>query len=128
MESQQSEAGQQCASCHHALDATDRFCRECGLPTLLQAQTVRAVPTHAPGMPEPRRGLDVVPDPPPFVRHAADATHPLEESGELTTGGVVRVTSPTMATQMAISTVMMVALIAMFVVVGVVLLVLAFRT
>jgi hypothetical protein len=120
-------AAAKCANCHHPLDATDKFCRECGLPTMRQAQAQRAVPMHAPGTLEPRPGLEVVPDPQPFVRQANDPTMPVEASGELTTGGVVRVTSPTMATQMAISTVIMVALIATFLVVGVSLLVLAFR-
>jgi len=121
-------AGLQCASCHHPLDATDKFCRECGLPTLLKAQTQRAVPTHAPGVAPARAGLEVLPDPPPFVRPAADSTRPVEASGELTTGGVVRVTSPTMATQMAFSTVIMVVVIVALVAAGVTLLVLAFRT
>jgi hypothetical protein len=116
-----------CANCHRALDATDNFCRECGLPTLRQAEALRAVPTHAHGTSEPRPGLDVVPDPQPFVRPAVDSTRPVATNGELTTGGVVRVTSPTQATQMAISTVLMVLLIVGLVVAGVVLLVLAFQ-
>lgn len=120
--------GLQCANCHHPLDATDKFCRECGLPTLLQAQTQRAVPPHAPGTPAGRSALEVMPDPPPFVRPAADATRPVEASGELTTGGVVRVTSPTLATQMAVSTVVMVVVIVALVLAGITLLVLAFQS
>jgi len=69
----------------------------------------------------------VVPDPQPFVRPATDSTRPVEPSGELTTGGVVRVTSPTLATQMGLSTVLMVGLIVVLAVVGVTLLVLAMK-
>jgi hypothetical protein len=116
-----------CASCHQPLDATDRFCRACGLPTLLQAQTLRAVPTNPPGTVAPRPGLETLPDPQPIVRPATDVTRPAEPSQELTTGSVVRVTSPTMATQMALSTVLMVGLIAVFAIAGILLLVLAFR-
>ena len=120
-----SPSGLQCANCHHPLDATDKFCRECGLPTLRQAQAVRAVPQHSPGAPAP--APEQMPDPQPFVRPAADPTMPSEPHDELTTGGVVRVTSPTLATQMALSTVAMVILILAFLGAGVVLLVLAFR-
>jgi hypothetical protein len=120
-------SGPACANCRQPLDATDKYCRECGLPTLRQATAQRAVPTHAPGMPVARLGLEVMPDPQPFVRHAGDATRPVEASGELTTGGVVRVTSPTMVTQMGLSTVLMVGLIVLLAVGGVILLVLAFR-
>src|SRR5689334_25154294 len=123
-----SEAGElRCANCHRPLDATDRFCRECGLPTLLQAQAQRAVPLDAPGVAEARRGAEVMPDPQPIVRPATDVTRPAEPTNELTTGGVVRVTSPTLATQMAASTVVMVVVIVGLAAVGVVLLVLAFR-
>ena len=122
MSQTQSDGGAQpCANCHHTLDATDKFCRECGLPTLRQAQAQPAVPMHPPGTLEPRPGLEVVPDPQPFVRQAPDPTLPVEASAELTTSGVAWVTSPPMATPMAISTVIMAALIATF-------LVLAFRT
>src|SRR5205085_7775845 len=105
----------------------ERCCRECGLPTLLPAQTERAGPTYAPGTAGPRPGLEVVPDPQPFLRPASDPTRPVESKTELTTGSVLRVTSPTMATQMAWSTVMMVGLIVIFAVVGVVLLVMAVK-
>ncbi len=122
-----SAGGQQCANCHRSLDDMDKFCRECGLPTLLQAQALRAVPTDAPGTPAVRPGLEEMPDPQPFVRPGADPTRPVEPSGELTTGGVVRVTSPTLATQMGLSTVVMVVLIVALAAVGVTLLLLATR-
>ncbi|MCC7359159.1 MAG: zinc ribbon domain-containing protein [Anaerolineales bacterium] len=120
-----SPSGLQCANCHHALDATDKFCRECGLPTLRQAEAVRAVPQHSPGLPS--AVTEQAPDPQPFVRSATDATSPSEPEAELTTSGLVRVTSPTLATQMALSTVVMVVLILAFMAAGITLLVLAFR-
>jgi hypothetical protein len=118
-----------CANCQRPLDATDKFCRECGLPTLHRAQTQRAVPTPPPDTAEFRRAMDVAADPRPFVRET-----PLEGQGaqppdppDLTTGSVVRVTNPTQAAQMAASTLLMVALIVVLAVIGVALLVLAFQ-
>jgi hypothetical protein len=124
-----------CANCRHPLDPTDKFCRECGLPTLRQAETQRAVPaTPPPDTQELRRALDAVPDPQPFSREGTVLAARLPEGpaglsgeGELTTGGVIRATNPTQAARMAATTVFMVGLILVFAVVGVVLLVLAFR-
>lgn len=121
-----------CANCRHPLDPTDKFCRECGLPTLRQAETQRAVPAAPPpDTQELRRALDAVPDPQPFSREGAVlAARPhdgLGGEGDLTTGGVIRATNPTQAARMAATTVIMVGLILVFAAAGVVLLVLAFR-
>jgi len=117
-----------CANCHHRLDPTDKFCRECGLPTVHRAHTQRAVPTPPPDTAEFRRAMDVAADPRPFVREASDESPAgPADAPELTTGSVVRVTNPTQAAQMAASTLVMVGLIVVLVVVGVVLLVLAFQ-
>jgi len=119
-----------CANCRHSLDPSDKFCRECGLPTVRQAETQRAVPAAPPDVRELKSALEVPPDPKPFQRDGA-ALAPMAGASaaepELTTGGVVRVTSPTQATQMAASTLLMVGLILVFVIVGVLLLFLAFR-
>jgi hypothetical protein len=79
-----------------------------------------------------RQALDAVPDPKPFGREGAvvvppTTPNPLAER-DLTTGSIIRATSPTQATRMAVSTLLMVSLILVFVVVGVLLLVLAFRS
>jgi hypothetical protein len=98
---------------------------------LRQAETQRAVRAAPPDARELKSALEVQPDPKPFTREGSVLTPPTTPSPavepELTTGGVVRVTSPTQATQMALSTLLMVGLIVVFVVVGVVLLFLAFR-
>jgi len=120
-----------CANCRRPLDPGDKFCRECGLPTLRQAETQRAVPAAPLDAREMKSALEAQPDPKPFTREGAVLTPPTALSPavepELTTGAVVRVTSPTQATQMAASTLLMVGLILVFVVVGVLLLFLAFR-
>lgn len=116
-----------CANCGRHLDANDKFCRECGLPTLRRAEMQRAVPTAPPDAAEFRRAMDVMPDPQPFLRSAH--TIPAEPGAgtELTTSGVLKVTNPTFATQMAGSTQLMVGLIVFLLGLGVLLLVLAFR-
>jgi hypothetical protein len=118
-----------CANCQHRLDPTDKFCRECGLPTLHRAHTQRSLPTPPPDTAEFRRAMDVQADPRPFIRSAGDEPQPAEpaEEPELTTGSVVRLTNPTQATQLAASTLLMVGLIVVLAVIGVALLVLAFR-
>jgi hypothetical protein len=119
-----------CANCHHALDPTDKFCRECGLPTLHRAQAQRAMPAAPPDTDEFKRMMEVEADPRPFVRSSTGEIPTAEASGEadLTTGSVVRVTNPTQAAQMAASTLLMVGLIVVLAVIGVVLLVLAFQS
>jgi hypothetical protein len=118
-----------CANCQHRLDPTDKFCRECGLPTLHRAHTQRAVPSPPPDTAEFRRAMDVAADPRPFIRETPASGQGVEpvESPDLTTGSVVRVTNPTQAAQMAASTLVMVGLIVVLAVVGVGLLVLAFQ-
>jgi hypothetical protein len=116
-----------CANCGQHLDATDKFCRACGLPT------PRGVRPHAPDLTpdtgELRRALDAVPDPQPFARVEPEPVEPElggEAEAEPTTGSVVRATSPTFAFQLASSTAVMVAIIAVLAIVGVAFLVLAF--
>jgi hypothetical protein len=118
-----------CANCQHRLDPTDKFCRECGLPTLHRAHTQRAVPTPPPDTAEFRRAMDVAADPRPFIREtpADEPSGQVTDPPDLTTGSVVRVTNPTQAAQMAASTLLMVGLIVVLAVVGVALLVLAFQ-
>ncbi len=114
-----------CANCGRPLDANDRFCRDCGLPTAHLARTQRAVVDATPDLHEMRRALDAQPDPRPFARVEPIAA-PLAEP-DVTTGDVVRATSPTLAAQMASSTAAMVALIIFLVGVGVSLLYFAVR-
>jgi hypothetical protein len=116
-----------CGSCGQALDATDKFCRECGLPTLRRAELLRAVPTSPPDADEFRRAMDLAPDPQPFLRAAGSGLPEPDSSTELTTSGVLKVTNPVFATQMAGSTLLMVGLIVFLLGLGVFLLVLAFR-
>ena len=117
-----------CASCGRPLDATDKFCRECGLPTLHRAAMHSAVPTAPPDAAEFRRAMDVPPDPQPFLRSGTGGELPEPgASADLTTSSVLKVTSPTFATQMAGSTLIMVGLVIFLLGLGVLLLVLAFR-
>ena len=116
-----------CANCGQPLEPTDKFCRECGLPSLRQAARQHAAPADPPDTRELKRALDVEPDPRPFLRPEGADTIPASASEELTTGGVVNVTNPTWAAGMAASTLLMVGLIVFFVGLGVLLLVLAFR-
>jgi hypothetical protein len=116
-----------CGSCGHPLDATDKYCRECGLPTLHRAALQRAVPTAPLDVEELRRALDAAPDPQPFVRAAAAPVAEPGASEDLTTSRVLNVTSPTFAFQMAGSTLLMVGLIIFLIGLGVLLLVMAIR-
>ena len=116
-----------CGSCGQALDATDKFCRECGLPTLRRAELQRAVPTAPPDAAEFKRAMEHAPDPQPFLRAAPGVPAEASGSPELTTGGVLKATSPTFAFQMAGSTLLMVGLIIFLLGMGVLLLVLAIR-
>ena len=116
-----------CANCGRPLDAADKFCRECGLPTPRQAQTQKQVPALPPDTGEMQRALDAVPDPTPFARvESAPAAGP-PEGGEATTSSVVRATSPTFAFQMASSTLVMLGVFVVLAVLGIVFLVLAVR-
>jgi hypothetical protein len=116
-----------CGRCEQHLDPTDKFCRECGLPTLHHAALQRAVPTTPPDTAEFKRAMDLAPDPQPFLRAAGEPLPEPNASGELTTSGVLKVTSPTFAFNLAASTLLMVGLIIALVGVGVVLLIMAFR-
>jgi hypothetical protein len=116
-----------CSNCNNRLDPTDKFCRECGLPTVHRAEAQRRAAEEPPNAAELRRAMDVAADPTPFaggpgMRSATEGAQP-----ELTTGGVLKVTSPTFATQLAASTLIMVGVIVVLVVVGIALIVLALR-
>lgn len=123
----QTEAALACGNCGQHLDANDKFCRECGLPTLRRDQIQRAVPTAPPDAAEFRRAMDLMPEPRPFLRSAPGQMAEPDASGDLTTSDVLKVTNPAFATQMAGSTFLMVGLIVFLVGLGVLLLVLAFR-
>jgi len=114
-----------CANCGRVLDPHDKFCRECGLPTLRRAQSHAQVPQSPPDTGEMKRAMDAVPDPKPFLRsnvETAPALSPVE-----TTGSIIHATSPTHATNMASVTMLMVGAIVILAMIGLVLLFLAFR-
>lgn len=111
-----------CANCGQPLDAADKFCRECGLPTMRHAGERKRVPAAPPDTGELRRALNAQPEPRPFEREAEPASPPE------TTGDVVRATSPTQAVQMAGSTLaMLFGLMLVLAVAGVILLIVALR-
>ena len=116
-----------CSNCDNRLDPTDKFCRECGLPTVHRAEAQRLAAAEPPNVAELKRAMDVSADPAPFAAAPGQQERGPGYGPELTTGGVVRVTSPTFATQLAASTLIMVGLIVVLVVVGIVLIVLALR-
>ncbi len=115
-----------CANCGQPLDAADKFCRECGLPTPRRAEVMQRQTQQPPDTQELKRAVDTRPEPRPFVRtepeEAAQAEKPVD-----TTGSVVQATSPTFATSMATSTLIMVGVILLFAIGGAVLLFLAFK-
>jgi hypothetical protein len=129
-----------CANCGQPLDVNDKFCRECGLPTVRHAVERQAVKVEPPDTREMKRALEV-PEPKPFVRVEPEPfdsddlpglppdtlTTPAVLLPPETTGDVVRATSPTQVTRMATSTLVMLGLIAVLAIAGVVLIVLAFN-
>ena len=117
-----------CSNCDNRLDPTDKYCRECGLPTVHRSETQRLAAEEPPNVAELKRAMNVAADPAPFAAGADQRARDMGAGPELTTGGVVKVTSPTYATQMAASTLIMVGLIVILVVVGIALIVLALRT
>jgi hypothetical protein len=121
-----SPAELKCSNCDHALDVSDKFCRECGLPTLRRAQQQHAAVVEPPDTHEMRRALDAVPDPRPFQRPGITA--PTGTTRDETTSSVVQVTNPTFAASwLAGPSLVMVGLMILFALGGIVLLVLAFR-
>lgn len=119
-----------CANCGQSLDANDKFCRECGLPTLRHAAERKPVHLEPPDTVELKRALEATPEPKPFLRvkpalDEADAPYlpatPLPE----TTGEVLHGTSPTQMTRLAGSTLIMIGLIVVLIIAGVVLLLMA---
>jgi len=108
-----------CANCGRRLDPLDKFCRECGLPTMRQAQRQKQIPAMPPDTGEMQRALNAA-APKPFALPAPEA--PAAE----TTGDVLKTTSPTQTTQMATATMVMLVMIAIFAVMAIVFLVLAF--
>jgi hypothetical protein len=117
----------QCSNCNRPLDPTDKFCRECGLPTVHRAETQRQAAAQPPNVAELKQAMDVAADPTPFGRPAEGTGRAGNTGPELTTSGVIRVTSPTFAAKMAGSTVLMVGVIAVLLVIGVALIVLAVK-
>jgi hypothetical protein len=115
----QEAPAQTCANCGQPLDPADKFCRECGLPTMRHASDRKRVPAAPPDTGEMRRALNVQADPPP----SASAPTPPPQ----TTGDVIKATSPTQAVQMASSTLLMIGLIVLLALAGIALLVLALQ-
>ncbi len=114
-----------CANCGRHLDIADKFCRDCGLPTVRQAQRQKQVAVMPPDTNELHRALNAAaPDPKPFVR---GGTTPPPPPGPDTTGDVLRATNPTATTKMATATTLMLVMIAVFAILAVVFLVLALR-
>ncbi len=117
-----------CENCHQRLDPTDKFCRQCGLPTVRQAQAQKRVPGLPPDTIELQRNFDVQPDPTPFLRAEPEAaSDPEAQTQTPTTGTVLRATNPTRAFQASAVTIIMVGLIVFMVLAGAALLVLAYR-
>lgn len=116
-----------CANCNQPLDLTDKFCRECGLPTLRRAEAQAQISALSPDGDELKRALDSATEPRPFLREEAEPTAPAMPPEPLHTSDVVRATNPTFITNLASSTALMVGLIVMLAVVGIVLIVLALR-
>ena len=117
-----------CENCHQRLDPTDKFCRQCGLPTVRQAQAQKRVPGLPPDTIELQRNFDVQPDPTPFLRAGREAaSDPEAQTQTPTTGTVLRATNPTHAFQASAVTIIMVGLIIFMVLAGAALLVLAYR-
>jgi hypothetical protein len=112
-----------CENCHQRLDPTDKFCRQCGLPTLRQAQAQKQVPGYPPDTAELKRNFEVEPDPTPFLRTETQLT----PDQTPTTGTVLRATNPNHTFQSATTTIIMVGLIIFMVLAGAALLILAFR-
>jgi len=115
-----------CANCGRRLDPTDKFCRDCGLPTVRQAQAQKLA-AAPPDTGELKRAFEVGADLKPFARPEPEAESEVEAEEPLTTGSVVRATNPTFAANLASSTTLMVVVIALFAIAGIVFLVLAFR-
>ncbi len=117
-----------CENCHQRLDPTDKFCRQCGLPTVRQAQAQKRVPGMPPDTIELQRNFDVQPDPSPFLRAGGQMPSDQEtQTHTPTTGTVLRATNPTHAFQSSAITIIMVGLIIFMVLAGAALLLLAYR-
>lgn len=119
---------QTCANCGQPLDVNDKFCRQCGLPTLRQAEAQKRVPVSPPDTGEMKRALDAVPEPLPFLRMESEFEPLEEELPEETTSSVIRATSPTQATRLAGSTLLMVVVIVILALAGVALIVIALKS
>jgi hypothetical protein len=116
-----------CANCGQPLDPSDKFCRECGLPTLRRAEAQAQIPTLSPDTGELKRALDPSSEPRPFLREEVEPTAPTSPSDPMHTSDVVRVTNPTFVANLASSTALMVGLMVVFAIVGIALIVLALR-
>jgi hypothetical protein len=127
-----------CANCGQRLTTNDKFCRQCGLPTLQQAQAQKRIPSPPPDTGELERALEAQPDPRPFLRAESNeaelqallATEVDEATGSepLTTTDMVNATNPTLAVQKATLVLGMIAVLAIIAALaGVVLLALALR-
>ncbi len=125
--SDQTDQDLRCANCGQLLDASDKFCRECGLPTLRHAAERKPVHLEPPDTVELQRALNSAPELKPFLRveAAPDESEDLAPSLPETTGDVLHGTSPTQMTRLAGSTLIMIGLIVVLVIAGVILLLMA---
>ena len=117
--------GLTCSNCGQPLDVSDRFCRECGLPTVRQAEAQRKAASVPPDTAEMKRALEMAPEPEPFTREEEPGAD-LDDAAD-STGSVLKATSPTQAMRMAIPTAIMIVVIMFLAGVGVVLLLTALK-
>ena len=115
-----------CTNSSRRLDPTDKFCRDCGLPTTHHAQAQKLAATP-PDTGELKRAFAVETELKPFARPEPEVEPEAEETEDLTTGSVVRATNPTFAANLASSTLLMVVVIVLLAIAGLVFLFLAFR-
>ena len=117
-----------CENCHQQLDPTDKFCRQCGLPTVRQAHAQKYVPDFPPDTDELQRNFDVQPAPSPFLQTGEEAAQNQETILQTpTTGTVLHATNPPHTVQLASTTIIMVGLIIFMVLAAAALFILAGR-
>ena len=97
------------------------------MPTVHRSETQRQAAEQPPDAAELKSAMDVATGPAPFEGAVDQRMRGANTGTELTTGGVVNVTSPTFAAQMAGSTLLMVGVLIVLLVVGVTLIVLALK-
>ena len=97
------------------------------MPTVHRSEAQRLAAEQPPNVAELKRAMEVAADPAPFERVDFQPLPGANTGPELTTSGVLKVTNPTFAAQMAGSTLLMVGVVIVLLVIGVALIVLAVR-